>query len=142
MFVCLKVGEVVVCPSRAEVAVGRVGFGVDYAWSVVVEAYSFVCEMALIGCLVSNGENGTLSSASAPLFASLFPERDRTCHLMVHENSDDGQVLRRPLGYRRGHPLSGVMTLQNFVDGGYDVVDAKILVVVKSLGVKKTGELS
>jgi hypothetical protein len=31
------------------------------------------------------------------------------------------------------------MTLQNFVDGGYDVVDAKILVVVKSIGAKKKG---
>lgn len=96
-------------------------------------------EARLIRTPVSNGENGSLSSSSAPLFASLFPERDRTCHLMVHENSDDGQVLRRPLGYRKGYPLSGVMTLQNFADGGYDVNDAKILVVVKSIGAKKTG---
>lgn len=91
---------------------------------------------------VSNGENGNLSSTAAPLFASLFPERDRSCHLMVHENSDDGTMFRRPLGYREGRPLSGVMTLQNFVDGGYDVVDAKVLVVVKSVGVKKTSELA
>lgn len=60
---------------------------------------------------------------------------------MVHENSDDGQMLSRPLGYREGRPLSGLMTLQNFVDGGYDVLDAKILVVVKSIGAKKTGTL-
>lgn len=59
---------------------------------------------------------------------------------MVHENSDDGTMLRRPLAYREGRPLSGVMTLLNFVEGGYDVVDAKILVVVKSIGAKKTGE--
>ncbi|RMZ35067.1 hypothetical protein D0859_00805 [Hortaea werneckii] len=39
---------------------------------------------------VSDGENGTLSSTGAPLFVSLFPERDRNCHFMVHENSDDG----------------------------------------------------
>lgn len=58
---------------------------------------------------------------------------------MVHENSDDGQMLRRPLGYRTGRPLSGMMTLQNFLEGGYDVVDAKILVVVKSVGARKTG---
>ena len=89
---------------------------------------------------VSNGENGNLSSMVAPLFASLFPERDRSCHLMVHENSDDGTMFRRPLGYREGRPLSGVMTLQNFVDGGYDVADAKVLVMVKSVGVKKTSE--
>lgn len=60
---------------------------------------------------------------------------------MVHENSDDGVMLRRPLGYRDGRPLSGIMTLQNFIDGGYDVIDAKILVVVQSIGAKKTGEV-
>ena len=88
---------------------------------------------------VSNGENGTLSSLSAPLFASLFPERDRSCHLMVHENSDDGKMCTTPLEYREGRPFSGVMTLQNFVDGGYDVFGAKLLVVVKSIGAKKKG---
>ncbi|GAB7365615.1 hypothetical protein MBLNU230_g6684t1 [Neophaeotheca triangularis] len=86
---------------------------------------------------VSNGENGTLSSASAPLFTSLFPERDRSCHLMVHENSDDGSMCRRPMGFRSGQALGGLMTLQNFNEGGFDVVGAKILVVVKSVGVKK-----
>ena len=89
---------------------------------------------------VSNGENGTLSSSSAPLFASLFPERDRSCHLMVHENSDNGAMYRTPLGYREGRPLSGVMALQNFIDGGHDVIDAKILLVVKSIGAKKKGK--
>ena len=78
---------------------------------------------------------------SAPLFASLFPERDRSCHLMVHENSDNGAMYRTPLGYRERHPLGGVMTLSNFNEGGYDVVDAKILVVVKSIGAKKKGKL-
>ncbi|CAK4032066.1 Hypothetical predicted protein [Lecanosticta acicola] len=85
---------------------------------------------------ISNGENGTLSSASAPLFASLFPERDRNCHIMVHENSDNG-MFKTPLGFREGIPLNGLMTLQNFIGGGYDVSEAKILVVVKSIGAKK-----
>ena len=87
--------------------------------------------------LVSNGDNGTLSSTAAPLFVTLFPERDSTCHLMLHQNSDDGKLCSKPLGYRSGQPLSGLMTLQNFLDGGYDVVDAKILVVMKSVGAKK-----
>lgn len=90
---------------------------------------------------VSNGESGTLSSSSAPLFVSLFPERDRNCHLMVHNNSDNG-MFRTPLGYRAGLPLNRLMTLQNFIDGGYDVLDAKILVVVKSIGAKRKGEPS
>ncbi|KAK5704544.1 hypothetical protein LTR17_021813 [Elasticomyces elasticus] len=87
---------------------------------------------------VSNGENGTLSSTSAPLYASLFPERDRECHLMLHENSDDGVMLKKPLGFRNGQPLAGLMTLQNFIDGGSEVPDARILVVVKSIGAKKS----
>jgi len=81
-----------------------------------------------------------MSSASAPLFASLFPERDRSCHLMVHENSDDGTMFKRPLGHREGRQMSDLMTLQNFIEGGYDVVEAKILVVVKSLGQRKKSE--
>ena len=89
--------------------------------------------------LVSNGENGTLSSTPAPLFASLFPERDRSCHLMVHQNSDDGTLCSRPLGFRSGQPLDGLMTLQNFIDGGHDIPDAKVLAVVKSIGAKKQG---
>ncbi|KAI7483291.1 hypothetical protein KC357_g3403 [Hortaea werneckii] len=87
---------------------------------------------------VSDGENGTLSSTGAPLFVSLFPERDRNCHFMVHENSDDGSLCTKPCGYRIGHPLAGLMTLQNFIDGGCDVVGAKILVVVKAVGAKKS----
>lgn len=78
-------------------------------------------------------------STSAPLFASLFPERDRSCHLMVHENSDDGTMYKRPLGHHSGRQIADLMTLQNFVDGGYDVVGAKVLVIVKSLGQRKRG---
>ncbi|KAK5115362.1 hypothetical protein LTR62_001562 [Meristemomyces frigidus] len=86
---------------------------------------------------ISNGENGSLSSTTAPLFVSLFPERDRSCHLMHHENSDDGTLCKRPLGHRTGQPLSNLMTLRNFIDGGSDVVGARIIVVVKSIGPKK-----
>nr|OQO19492.1 hypothetical protein B0A51_11538 [Rachicladosporium sp. CCFEE 5018] len=88
-------------------------------------------------CTVSNGESGNLSSMAAPLFASLFPERDRSCHLMIHSRSDVGVMLKRPLGHSDSRPLTGLMTLQNFIDGGYDVIDAKILVVVKSLVERK-----
>ncbi|KAF2432419.1 hypothetical protein EJ08DRAFT_131912 [Tothia fuscella] len=86
---------------------------------------------------VSNGEHGTLSSAQAPLFTSIFPERDRSCHFMIHENSDNGEKCKKPLGYRNGQALPGLMTLKNFIDGGYDVTDGRILVCVKSIGAKK-----
>lgn len=61
---------------------------------------------------------------------------------MVHDNSDSGTMYKVPLSYREGRPLNGVMTLRNFIDGGYDVVDAKLLIVVKSIGAKKKGRNS
>lgn len=99
--------------------------------------FSSIHVLPLTCSTVSNGENGTLSSTTAPLFVSLFPERDRSCYLMVHENSDDGSLCMKPLGFRSGQSLAGLMTLQNFIDGGHEVVDARILVVVKSIGAKK-----
>ncbi|KAM0720908.1 hypothetical protein Q7P37_003193 [Cladosporium fusiforme] len=89
---------------------------------------------------ISNGESGNMSSTTAPLFASLFPERDRSCHLMIHENSDEDIMYKRPLGHHDGRPMPNLMTLQNFIDGGYDVIGARILVVVKSLGQRKRVE--
>lgn len=57
----------------------------------------------------------------------------------MHRNSDDGRY-RTPLGYREGVPQNNLMTLQNFINGGYDVVDARVLIVVKSIGAKKRGK--
>lgn len=56
---------------------------------------------------------------------------------MIHENSDEGVLCKTPLGYREGNPLAGLMTLKNFVDGGYDVIDGRMLVCVKSVGARK-----
>ena len=86
---------------------------------------------------ISHGETGALAPSSAPLFTSIFPERDRSCHLMIHENSDEGVQYKKPLGYKEGQPLLGLMTLRNFIDGGYDVADGRILVCVRSIGAKK-----
>lgn len=55
---------------------------------------------------------------------------------MIHDNSDHGRY-RTPLGFSEGVPLDGLMTLHNFIQGGYEVTDAKILVIVKSFGAKK-----
>jgi hypothetical protein len=49
-------------------------------------------------------------------------------------------MFKRPLGHREGRQMSDLMTLQNFIEGGYDVVGAKVLVVVKSLGQRKKSE--
>lgn len=53
---------------------------------------------------------------------------------MVQENSDNGTLCKRPQGYIRERPLAGLMTLENFIGGGYDVDEGKILVCVKSIG--------
>ncbi|KAK4986577.1 hypothetical protein LTR66_007827 [Elasticomyces elasticus] len=86
---------------------------------------------------ISNGDGSTLSASSAPLFVSVFPERDRSSYFMVHENSDDGILCKSPLGYRESQSLGGLMTLKNFVNGGFDVSEARILVIVKSIGARK-----
>jgi hypothetical protein len=59
---------------------------------------------------------------------------------MIHENSDEGVQCKKPLGYKEGHPLTGLMTLRNFIDGGYDVANGRILVCVKSIGARKKCE--
>lgn len=88
---------------------------------------------------VSTGTTANLSVSTAPLLVSMFPERDRSCCFMVQENSDDGSLCKKPLGYKEARPLTGLMTLGSFIAGGHEIVDAKILVCVKSLGPKKKG---
>jgi hypothetical protein len=88
---------------------------------------------------VSNGEHGSLSCTQAPLFTSIFPERDRSCHFMIHDDSDKGVQFKTPLGFKKGQALAGLMTLNNFIDGGYDIADGRILVCVKSIGARKKG---
>ncbi|KAF1815195.1 hypothetical protein P152DRAFT_431561 [Eremomyces bilateralis CBS 781.70] len=88
---------------------------------------------------ISYGERGSVSVTGAPLFTSIFPERDRSCNILLHEDSDQGVLCKRPLGLRQGsQALSGLMTLKNFVEGGADVSDGKMLVCVKSMGPKRT----
>ncbi|KAI9695113.1 MAG: hypothetical protein M1820_008881 [Bogoriella megaspora] len=120
---------------------------VDGTGSVTVRLWYANMEYGLrIGQLVSVwtphvswGSNSSLSGNASGLFISVFPERDRSCHFMVHENSDDSTVCKAPVGYKKGQPLPGLMTLKNFIDGGYDVDDGKLLTCVKSIGPKKTG---
>ena len=86
---------------------------------------------------VSNADSGAITLQDAPLVTSIFPERDRCCHLMIHDRSDDGVLCKTPLGYRDGHVLAALMTLKNFAEGGSDVKNGTILVCVKSIGARK-----
>ncbi|KAF9700717.1 hypothetical protein EKO04_001890 [Ascochyta lentis] len=87
---------------------------------------------------VSNSsEHNALAPSSAPLFTTVFPEGERHCHLMVHENSDNGTQFKRPFNCEDSRALPGLMTLRSFTDGGYDVDEPKLLVCVKSIGARK-----
>ncbi|KAI4617561.1 uncharacterized protein J4E87_008197 [Alternaria ethzedia] len=85
----------------------------------------------------NSSEYNSLAPNTAPLFTTIFPEGERHCHVMVHENSDDGTRFKRPYGVRDNRVLSGLMTLKTFTDGGYDVEEPKLLVCVKSIGARK-----
>ena len=79
-----------------------------------------------------------MTAHNATLMTSIFPEKDNSCYFLVQENSDDGTMCKMPAGYQDGKQLPGLMTLKNFVDGGSEVLDAKVLVCVKSIGGRKT----
>ncbi|KAF1994902.1 hypothetical protein P154DRAFT_501038 [Amniculicola lignicola CBS 123094] len=86
---------------------------------------------------VSNSEHNSLALSTAPLFTSIFPERERSCHIMIHENSDNGTMCKKPFRCEDSEQLAGLMTVKSFTDGGYDVDSCKVLVCVKSIGAKK-----
>ncbi|KAF2705896.1 hypothetical protein K504DRAFT_413870, partial [Pleomassaria siparia CBS 279.74] len=86
---------------------------------------------------ISHGGQASLAPSAAPLFTSIFPERERHCYIMLHEKSDDETMFKTPFGWKDSQPLSGLMTVKNFMDGGYDVEDCKVLVCVKSIGARK-----
>ncbi|KAF2627398.1 hypothetical protein BU25DRAFT_342003 [Macroventuria anomochaeta] len=85
----------------------------------------------------NSSEHNALAPNTAPLFTTIFPEGERHCHLMVHENSDDGTQFKRPFNCKDSRALPSLMTLRSFTDGGYDVDEPKLLVCVKSIGARK-----
>lgn len=86
---------------------------------------------------------------SATIKTSIFPERDNSCYFMVKEGEKDASdtaaaenrtVCRTPHGYRAGRQLAGLMTLKNFIQGGSDVTEGKVLVCIKSIGARRRCE--
>lgn len=69
---------------------------------------------------------------------SIFPEKDNSCYFLIQEKSDDGTMCKMPMGYQEDKQLPGLMTLKSFLEGGHEVLDAKVLVCVKSIGGRKT----
>lgn len=89
---------------------------------------------------ISNIESSTLTLQNASLVTSIFPERDNSCYFLLQEQSDEGVLCKTPLGYRDGKQLAGLITLKNYIDGGHEIADGKVLVCVKSIGGRKKCE--
>lgn len=73
---------------------------------------------------------------------SIFPERESGSHLIAHTESDDGSLCRAPPDCSINASPNGLMTLKNLIDGGYEIVDVRILVIIKSIGARKRSEPS
>lgn len=74
----------------------------------------------------------------APLRTSIFPGRDPSVHIILHENSDSGTRFHKPLEYDAGRNfLPGLMTIQAWLNGGHEIASVRILACVKSIGPKK-----
>ncbi|KAK8189183.1 uncharacterized protein BKA78DRAFT_242891, partial [Phyllosticta capitalensis] len=80
-------------------------------------------------------EDGKLAPAVARLCASVFPERDRGCHVQVknEEEWEDRGVEK----WSRQAAKAELMTLEGFARGGVDVPDARVMACVKSVGARK-----
>lgn len=66
---------------------------------------------------------------------SLFPGRDASVQLVIHDAADDS--CKAPLGYEPGQPFE-LMTLKQFINGGHEVRRKRLLACVKSIGARKS----
>lgn len=81
--------------------------------------------------------HGSSTHQTASYATSIFPERDNSCYFMVQADKDIGMLFKKPLGYTNGKQLTGLMNLRNFVDGGHEIANGRVLVCVKSIGGRK-----
>ncbi|KAG9941433.1 hypothetical protein KCU85_g9589, partial [Aureobasidium melanogenum] len=88
--------------------------------------------VAVWATYVADGDRGIFPCAVAPLYIKIFPEKDKSCHILVLDDPKFAQLCRKPLSYE-----STLMSLKNFTHGGAEVTEAKILVIVKSISTRK-----
>ncbi|TIA63010.1 hypothetical protein D6C77_02415 [Aureobasidium pullulans] len=88
--------------------------------------------VAVWATYVANGDRGSFPCAVAPLYIKIFPEKDKSCRIRVLEGAEFANLCRKPLNYQ-----PTLMSLKAFARGGSEVIDAKILVVVKSVSARK-----
>lgn len=79
----------------------------------------------------------TRSGLTTALTVSLFPEADHSCYLKCDD--DDGTLCKIPLGCVDDGCPTNLMTFENFINCGHEVLDAKVLMLVKSIGARKKG---
>ena len=73
------------------------------------------------------------------LVTSIFPERDRTCYLMIQDEAERSDLYRPSTVNGNGSPpMPDLITLRGYIDGGHEVEVAKVLVCVKSIGTVKS----
>lgn len=72
------------------------------------------------------------------LSTSIFPGRDPTVHLILHQHSDAGGSCRAPLLFHSGYPLPGLVSVQTLLEVIDDLPESRVLVFVKSIGSEKT----
>lgn len=83
----------------------------------------------------TEGNHSTAQTASSA--TTIFPERDKSCYIMVEESLTKENIFRAPIGYHSDEQLPGLVALKHFVDGGHELPNVKVLVCVKSIGGRK-----
>ncbi|KXJ87746.1 hypothetical protein Micbo1qcDRAFT_207938 [Microdochium bolleyi] len=75
----------------------------------------------------------------APCSTSVYPGRAGTTHIVFHRDADSCELYRSPLGSSSDSngDLAGLMTLQEFLNTGFEYDQCKILVCVRSIGRRK-----
>lgn len=91
--------------------------------------------VAVWAAYITNGDRGVFPCEVAPLYIRIFPEKDKSCHIRWLDGPGTTHVCRKPLSYR-----STLMSLKDFAQGGFEVPDARILVIVKSISTRKKGQ--
>jgi hypothetical protein len=111
-------------------------------WPKIRLSYTLVSYGLRIGQLVAvwatyvaNGDREIFPCAVAPLYIKIFPEKDKSCHIRLLDDSETVQLCRKPLNYE-----PTLMSLKEFAQGGFEVADAKVLVIVKSISTRKKGQ--
>jgi len=91
--------------------------------------------VAVWATYVANGDKGSFPCAVAPMYIKIFPEKDKNCHIRVLDGASSMHLCRKPLSYQ-----PTLMSLKDFAHGGSEVINAKILVIVKSISARKNGK--